>query len=99
VVVGAAFEAPAVVSSFDDIAVVSEAIEQRGCHLSVREDARPFAGGEIGGDDDRGALVEPADEVELELSAGLGVRRRPVTLRSPTLVAPVRGSRDRGCAG
>ena len=27
---------------------------------------------EIGSDNDRGALVEPADEVEQELAAGLG---------------------------
>ena len=31
-----------------------------------------FAEGEIGGDDDRGTLVEQADEVEEKLSAGLG---------------------------
>jgi hypothetical protein len=37
VIVGSAFEAPAVVSSFDDIAVVSEAIEQSGRHLGVTE--------------------------------------------------------------
>ena len=61
-IVGAAFEAPAVVSGFDDIAVVSEAIEQSRRHLGVCEDAWPFAEGEIGGDDDRGALVKPADD-------------------------------------
>src|ERR1700687_3915900 len=49
-----------------------EAIEQSGRHLGVGKDARPFAECEIGGDDDRGALVEPADEVEPELGAGLG---------------------------
>jgi hypothetical protein len=63
-IVATALEAPAVVSSFEDIAMMGEAIEQSGRHLGVREDARPFAEGEIGGDDDRGALVEPADEVE-----------------------------------
>jgi hypothetical protein len=61
VIVGSAFEAP---SGLDDVAVVGQAIEQRGCHLGVCEDARPFTEGEIGGDDDRGALVEPTDEVE-----------------------------------
>ena len=35
---------------------------------------RLFSGGEIGGDDDRGLLVEPADQVEEQLSAGLGER-------------------------
>jgi hypothetical protein len=49
--------------------VVGEAIEQRGRHLGIAEHARPFAEGEIGGDDDRGALVEPADEVEEQLAA------------------------------
>ena len=74
-IVGSALEAPAVVSGFDDIAVVGEAIEQRGRHLGVGKDARPFAEGKIGGDDDRGALVEPADEVEQELAAGLSERQ------------------------
>jgi hypothetical protein len=72
VIVATALEAPAVVSGFDDIAVMGEAIEQSCRHLGVGEDARPFAEGQIGGDDDRGALVEPADEMEQELAAGLG---------------------------
>jgi hypothetical protein len=38
---------------------------------SVCEDARPFTEGEVGGDDDRGALLEPADEVKQELAARL----------------------------
>ncbi len=52
VILGSTFEAPAVVSGFDDIAVVGEAIEQCGRHFGVGEDARPFTEGEIGGDDD-----------------------------------------------
>jgi hypothetical protein len=51
VIVSSAFEAPAVVSGFDDVAVVGQAIEQRGRHLRVCEDARPFTEGEVGGDD------------------------------------------------
>ena len=54
---------------------MGQAVEQRGGHLGVAEDGRPFAEGEVGGDDDRGALVEPADEVEQELAAGLGERQ------------------------
>ena len=34
---GAAFELPAIVAGLDDVAVVSEAIEQRGGHLGVTE--------------------------------------------------------------
>ena len=65
------FEAPAVVAGFDDVAVVRETIEEGGGHLGITEDARPFAEGEVGGDEDRGALIELADEVEEELAAGL----------------------------
>jgi hypothetical protein len=51
--------------------VVGEAIQQRGGHLGIAKDARPFAEGEVGSDDDRGALVELADEVEEQLTARL----------------------------
>ena len=57
---GAVLEAPALVAGLDDLAVVGQAVEQRGGHLGVAEDGWPFAEGEVGGDDDRGALVEPA---------------------------------------
>ena len=51
---------------------MGQAVEQGGGHLGIAEDGGPFAEGEVGGDDDRGLLVEPADEVEKELAAGLG---------------------------
>lgn len=54
----AGFEAPAVVAGFDDVTVVGEAVEQRGCHLCVAEDGRPFGEAEIGRDDDAGPLIE-----------------------------------------
>ncbi len=63
-IVSSALEAPAVVARLDDVAVVGQAIEERGCHLGVTEDAGPFPESQVGGDDDRGALIEPADEVE-----------------------------------
>src|SRR5215470_12596027 len=68
---GAVLEAPAVVSGLDDFAVMGQAVEQRGGHLGVAKDARPFAEGQIGRDDDRGALVEPADQMKQQLAAGL----------------------------
>src|SRR5271168_2883224 len=52
--------------------MVREAVEQRGGHLGITKNGRPFAEGEIGRDDDRGALVEAADQVEQQLAAGLG---------------------------
>ena len=52
VIVATALEAPAFVSGFDDVTVVSEAIEQCGGHLGVGKYAWPFTEGEIGGEDD-----------------------------------------------
>src|SRR5271165_4737554 len=72
---GAVLEAPAFVPGLDDVTVMGEAIEERRGHLWVSEHARPFTEGEIGGEEDRGALVEPADEVEEKLAAGLGERQ------------------------
>src|SRR5712691_4932589 len=66
---GAVLEAPALVAGLEDVAVVGEAVEQGGGHLGVAEDARPFGEGEIGGDEDRGTLVETADQVKEHLPA------------------------------
>src|SRR6516225_3746384 len=71
----AAFEAPAVVAGLDDVAVMGQAVEQRGRHFGIAEHARPFPKRKIGGDDDGGALVKPADEVEQKLTAGLCERQ------------------------
>src|ERR1700745_1746101 len=72
---GAVLEAPALVAGLDDVAMMGEAVEERRGHLRIAEHARPFAEGEIRGEKDRGALVEPADEVEEKLPAGLGERQ------------------------
>ena len=74
-IVVAAFESPAVIAGLDDVAMVSQAVEQRGRHFGVAEHAGPFTEGEIGGDDDGCALVKSADEVEQELAARLGERQ------------------------
>ena len=68
---GAVLEAPGPVAGLDDLAVMGEAIEQGGGHLCVAEQGGPFSADEVGGDEDRGALVEAADQVEEELAAGL----------------------------
>ena len=60
----AVFEAPALVSGLQDVAVVGQAIEQGGCHFRVYEDRRPFLEGQVRCDDYRGSFVEPADEME-----------------------------------
>ena len=73
-------EAPGLVAGFDDLAVVGEAVEERRRHLGVAEDGGPFAEGEVCGDDDRGAFVEAADQVEQQLPARLGEGQMPITL-------------------
>ena len=71
-IVVAAFESPAVIAGLDDVAVMGQPVEQRGGHLGVAEHAGPFTEGKVSGDDDGSSLVEPADEVEQKLAAGLG---------------------------
>jgi hypothetical protein len=66
---GAIFEPEAVISGLEDMAVVGEAIEERGGHLGVAEDGGPFAEAQVGGDDDAGALVELAEQMEQQSSA------------------------------
>lgn len=66
---GAGFVAVAVVAGFQNVAAVSEPIQERGCHLCVVEYLGPFGEAEIGGDDHAGALVEFAQEVEQQCSA------------------------------
>jgi hypothetical protein len=46
-----------------------EAVEQRGSHLGVAEDRRPFAEGKVCGDDDRGLFVELDGSKNLAISA------------------------------
>ena len=65
----AVFEAEAVVSGFENMAAVSEAIEQRRCHLRVAEHGCPLAKAEIGRDDDAGPLAELAQEMEEQRAA------------------------------
>ena len=67
--------AAAVIAGLNDVAVMSEAIEKRGRHLGVAEHAGPFGEVKVCRHDDGRPLVEPADEVEQELTAGLCERQ------------------------
>jgi len=64
------FEAPAVVSCFEDVTVVRQAIQQRCCHLGIAKDVGPFAEAEVGGDNDAGLLIELAEQMEQQCTAG-----------------------------
>jgi hypothetical protein len=71
----ALLETVGVVAGFEDVAMVGEAVQQGGGHLGVAEDLHPFAEVEVGGDDERGLLVELADQVEQQRAAGVGERQ------------------------
>ena len=72
---GAVLEPPALVAGLDDVAMVGQAVEQRGRHFGVAKYARPFAEGEIGRYDYRRLLIEAADQVEQQLPACLRERQ------------------------
>ena len=57
-------EAPGVVAGLEDVAVVGQSIQQGRGHLGVIEHLSPFAEREVGGDDQAGAFVEFADQME-----------------------------------
>ena len=48
---------------------MGEAIEQCRGHLCIAKDGRPFTEAEVGGDDDAGAFVELAQQVEQQGTA------------------------------
>ena len=54
---------------------MGQPIEERRCHLRVTKDVSPFTEAQIGCDDDTGALVEAAEQVEQQLTAGPGERQ------------------------
>src|SRR6202021_4272722 len=62
-----------------DGTTVGEALEERGRHLRVAEHGRPLAKAEISRDDDAGALVELAEQMEEQRSAG-GAERQVAKL-------------------
>lgn len=50
-------------------------VEQGRRHLLVTKDARPLSEAEVGRNDDAGALVEFADQMEQQRPAGLAERQ------------------------
>ena len=58
---------------------MSEAVEQRRRHFRIAEDGRPFAEAQVRRDDDAGSLVEFAEQMEEQRSAG-GAERQVAKL-------------------
>ena len=57
------------------MAAVCKPVEERCCHLCIAEDLRPFTEAEVGCDDDAGALIELAQKVEQQRTAGRAERQ------------------------
>jgi hypothetical protein len=51
------------------VAAVGQAIEECGGHLGVPKDGGPFAEAQVRGDDDAGAFVELAQQMEEQRAA------------------------------
>ena len=66
----ALFEAIAVAVHFEDVDVVGEPIEQRAGQPLGPKHAGPFVKRQIGGDNNRAALVTLAEDLEQEFRAG-----------------------------
>jgi hypothetical protein len=76
---GTVLEAEAVVPSFKNVTAMGETVEQGSRHLRLAEHGCPFAEAEIGRDDDAGTLVELAQQMEEQRSAG-GAERQVAKL-------------------
>src|SRR6202165_3799324 len=75
----AILETEAVVSGFENVAAGGGTVGQRGRHLGVAEHGGPLAEAEISRDDDAGALVEFAQQMEEQGPAG-GAERQVTKL-------------------
>ena len=84
---GAVFEAPALVAGFDDLAMMGQAIEERRRHLGVAKYTGPIAKGQVGGDDDRGALIEPVSASEAPIAMPSTSRRPSLLTATATMTA------------
>lgn len=58
------FKPVTVIAGFQDMAVVSQSIQQGRGHLWVDKDLRPFREVQVGGDDQAGLLIEFTDQME-----------------------------------
>ena len=64
-------EPEAVTVHLEDMDVVREAVEQRAGEALGAEHTGPLVEGQVAGNDDRAALIAPAEDLEQELRAGL----------------------------
>ena len=58
------FEAVAVIAGFNDMAVMSESVEQSRGHLFINKYMAPFGEAQISRHDDTGFFIQLTDQVE-----------------------------------
>ncbi len=58
--------------------MVGEAVEQGAGETFAGEDRGPFLEGQVGGGDGGAVLVAPAEDIEQQLTAGLGEKAKAV---------------------
>jgi hypothetical protein len=63
-------DATGFVSGFKNIAMVCDAIDERGGHFGITQDSDPFGKAEIGGDDEGCFLLRLADQMEEQSTTG-----------------------------
>src|SRR5487761_1975503 len=72
----ALLEAERLAGELDDVGAVSQAIQQGRGQLFVEEDLSPVGEAQVGGDDERDALVECRAELKHELRGGGSERHK-----------------------
>ena len=70
----AAAQPPGVGPCLDDVGTEGESVDDCLAEAGVGEDARPLAEGQVGGDDQAGAFVALAEDLEDELGRAVGQR-------------------------
>ena len=65
-------KAPGLLAGLDDVGLVGEAVDDRLGQARVREHFRPLAERQVGGDDQRAALVALGEHLEDQLRGALG---------------------------
>ena len=68
-------KAVGLIARLHDVAMVGEAVQQRGSHLGVAEDARPFGKRQVGGNQHAGVFIELGQQVKQQGAARLAERQ------------------------
>ncbi len=65
-----------VIAGFNDIALMSQSIQQGGRHLRIAKYGWPFSEAQVGGDDGAGLLIRFVDQVKRQRTTDLVAQRQ-----------------------